>query len=591
MPHITLLFPFVGDEHLSATIELLRHALSVSSIKPFPFKLDRVGYFRQSAVDTVHLAPGDPTQIRALWTILSNAVGYKGRPFASHLTVGQASRKSPDALNFLNTKARALCSAIADLEWTVGSVAVLRKDESDGGVMKLVEEIFLPECFAAPLRPIPLYPTVKYVDASWKTLDNAKPACLPPKFSVATYNILNDPAFPPLARIDQIQRVIKHSNPDILCLQEVSDELLQLLLSSPILSSTYIYSSRAPGFIYENERNILILSNYSFTWSKLEIGGKHKPALLATFLEADSKALNIAAIHLTAGRTTSTIAQKTSELEALTTHIRAQESEGDWIVLGDTNWPNTHPTTPLDALFDDVASEDPQATFDPNLNGLAAQTAREDRLPQRYDRVYLKKGSNLHPSSVLLFGKEGVLPPSDHWGLFVEFEPKPAETGTSTLATGDPCLPLPGTHLSAEELQAVCDTHQWVPSVEQEDKISAALRTIRNLFSSWPVSIPSSPATSTTPASVVKIRIEPVGSYALGVHTSDSDLDCLAVGNISAATFWSVARTRLRGQATQDGIVKLRRFVKDAMVQMMELEVDGTKVDLQYCAAARLVDQ
>ena len=580
----------MDDEHLSATIELLRRALSVSSINPFPFKLDRVGYFRQSAVDTVHLAPDNPTQIRALWTVLSNAVGYKGRPFAAHLTVGQASRKSPDAVNFLNTKARALCGAIADLEWTVGSVAVLRKDESDGGVMKLVEEIFLPGHVATPFRPLPLYPTVKHVEAGWKTLESAKPACLPSKFSVATYNILNDPAFPPLSRIDQIQRAIKDSNPDILCLQEVSDELLQLLLSSPILSSTYIYSSRAPGFIYENERNILILSKYSFTWSKLEIGGKHKPALIATFLEADSKVLNLAAIHLTAGRTTPTMEQKTAELETLTTHIQAQESEGDWIVLGDTNWPSTHNTTPLDALFEDVASEDPQATFDPNLNSLAAQTARGDRLPQRYDRVYLKKGSSLCPSSVLLFGQEGVVPSSDHWGLFVEFEPKAGETGTGTLDTSAPYAPyatLPGTHLSAEELQAVCDVHQWVPDVDQEGKFSAALHAIRNLFSFCA----ASPATSTTPTSVVKIRIEPVGSYALGVHTSNSDLDCLAVGNISAATFWGVARTRLRGQATQDGIVKLRRFVKDAKVQMMELEVDGIKVDLQYCAAARLVDQ
>ena len=581
----------MGDDHLSATIELLRRALSVSSVNPFPFKLDRVGYFRQSAVDTVHLAPSEPTQIRALWTVLSNEVGYKGRPFAAHLTVGQASRKSQDALDFLNTKARALCDAITDLEWTVGSVAVLRKDESDGGVMKLVEEIFLPGYVGAPFRPLPLYPTAKHVGTCWEIIENTKPACIPSKFSVATYNILNDPAFPPASRIYELQKVIKDSNPDILCLQEVSDKFLELLLDSPMLSSTYIYSSRAPGFIYENERNILILSKYSFSWSKLEIGGRRKPALLATFLEADSKALNLAAIHLTAGRTTSNIAQKTAELEALTTHIRTQENEGDWVVIGDMNWPSTHPTTPLDSLFEDVASEDPQATFDPDLNSLAAQTARGDQLPQRYDRIYLKKGSGLHPSSVSLFGQEAGVPPSDHWGLLVEFEPKPVKTKTGTSATSDSRTVLPGTHLSPEELKAVCDDHQWLPSVDQEDKFSACLRSIRDLFSSWPASASSSAATSTTPTPMVKIRIEPVGSYALGVHTSGSDLDCLAVGNISAATFWGVARTRLRGQAIQDGMVKLRRFVKDAIVQMMELEVDGIKVDLQYCAAARLVDQ
>lgn len=581
----------MGDEHLSATIELLRRALSISSINPFPFKLDRVGYFRQSAVDTVHLAPSDPTQIRALWTVLSSAVGYKGRPFAAHLTVGQASRKSQDALDFLNLKARALCGATTGLEWIVGSVAVLRKDEHDGGVMKLAEEILLPGYVGAPFRLLPLYPTAKHVGTEWKTLENIKPACLPPKFSVATYNILTDPAFPPASRKDQLQTAIKDSNPDILCLQEVSDELLELLLGSPVLSGTYIYSTRAPGFIYENERNILILSKYSFTWSKLEIGGKHKPALLVTFLGADSKALNLVAIHLTAGRTTSTIAQKTAEIQAVMTHIRAQESEGDWIVLGDTNWPSTHHTTPLDELFEDVASEDPQATFDPNLNCLAAQTARGDRLPQRYDRIYLKKGSSLHLSSVSLFGKEGVVPPSDHWGLLAKFEPKSAKTETGTVSISDSDTTLPETHLSAEELKAVCDSHQWLPSADQEGKLSAALRAIRNLFSSCPASVPSSAATSTAQTSVVKIRIEPVGSYALGVHTPDSDLDCLAVGNISTTTFWGVARARLRGQAIEDGTVKLRRFVKDAVVQMMELEVEGIKVDLQYCAAARLVEQ
>ena len=37
-------------------------------------------------------------------------------------------------------------------------------------------------------------------------------------------------------------------------------------------------------------------------------------------------------------------------------------------------------------------------------------------------------------------------------------------------------------------------------------------------------------------------------------------------------------------------IVRLRRFVKDASVQMMELDVNGIKMDVQYCPAGKLID-
>ncbi len=37
--------------------------------------------------------------------------------------------------------------------------------------------------------------------------------------------------------------------------------------------------------------------------------------------------------------------------------------------------------------------------------------------------------------------------------------------------------------------------------------------------------------------------------------------------------------------------VALRRFVKAAAVQMMVLEVDGKKIDLQYCPAAELAER
>jgi hypothetical protein len=40
---------------------------------------------------------------------------------------------------------------------------------------------------------------------------------------------------------------------------------------------------------------------------------------------------------------------------------------------------------------------------------------------------------------------------------------------------------------------------------------------------------------------------------------------------------------------TKNDDLRLKRFVRDAIVQKMELEIYGVKVDMQYTAAANLV--
>ncbi|GAW08805.1 duf455 domain-containing protein [Lentinula edodes] len=53
-------------------------------------------------------------------------------------------------------------------------------------------------------------------------------------------------------------------------------------------------------------------------------------------------------------------------------------------------------------------------------------------------------------------------------------------------------------------------------------------------------------------------------------------------------------KLRRNAKALENGYgldVRLRRFVKEAVVQMMNLEVEGTKVDLQYCPARGLVGE
>ncbi|KAE9391501.1 hypothetical protein BT96DRAFT_1001292 [Gymnopus androsaceus JB14] len=147
-------------------------------------------------------------------------------------------------------------------------------------------------------------------------------------------------------------------------------------------------------------------------------------------------------------------------------------------------------------------------------------------------------------------------------------------------------LLLPSTSsLTNAGLVNLFTTQSWLPSAEQERKMAAVIETLRSTI------CPSNHASNS-----IQIRIECVGSYALGVHTCHSGVDYLAVGNVSSSTFWDLAKSRVRQNAMlrkrgRDVDVRLQRFVKDAIVQKMDLEVEGVRVDMQYCDTKNLVGE
>lgn len=87
----------------------------------------------------------------------------------------------------------------------------------------------------------------------------------------------------------------------------------------------------------------------------------------------------------------------------------------------------------------------------------------------------------------------------------------------------------------------------------------------------------------------LEIVIIPVGSYGLGVWTTESDIDCLCVGNISTKVFFALALSKLRS-ARHDGITALR-VVRARTGTMLELSVLGIKFDLQYCTASLVAER
>lgn len=79
----------------------------------------------------------------------------------------------------------------------------------------------------------------------------------------------------------------------------------------------------------------------------------------------------------------------------------------------------------------------------------------------------------------------------------------------------------------------------------------------------------------------VSLTIAPIGSYALNVWENTSDIDCLCVGSCSSNTFYSMARQRLRREADQGPKILLAD--KSGSGSMFEVEIQGVKLNLQYC--------
>lgn len=234
------------------------------------------------------------------------------------------------------------------------------------------------------------------------------------------------------------------------------------------------------------------------------------------------------------------------------------------------------------------------ATFDPLHNHLASQTAKDEATdrPQRYDRILLGGSDALHPAGFNIFGDgrtvtaepsplQGIPPASDHYGIRCLLQmqgtgiredplsnphmvPVHARSATGTLAR-----PLAiRDHLVTESI---------IPTVEDEEARARAFAALVDTI------LNRGPEAPEKPSSGIPLVVTPVGSYGLGVWTTQSDIDCLCIGAMSSRIFFQIAKQRLR-KASAVGI-RVLRTVNAASGKMLELEIQGAKVDLHYCQA------
>ncbi|KAF2809264.1 uncharacterized protein BDZ99DRAFT_25581 [Mytilinidion resinicola] len=504
-PHVNILYPFVDPARLSDAVQLLRNSLfhGTNNISDINVTITDADLFRHRKKATVWLKPAQHSEdaLRLLRKRLTEALGCEEREgthageFSPHLSIGQAALNDALIANLIQKAAK-----LAGLEWQCVSAVVLKREPS--GEMTIVEE--LP--FGAKYSTSTLESKTSTQDFGWRTCHSFTPECgwtrsfwhkkpaasparVEPntKVTISSYNVMTAPYAPPLDLrfpliIDAISSIPSSSSVKVLCLQEVSADMLPLLLSDHFIQRSYPYSTHHPSTRLLSQRNLVTLASVPFTHHVLQFAEHHKSASVADF---GNLGIQVANIHLTSALTDKSVLAKRSQMDLLTRFLARDTSGKEVFVVGDFNLTTSAKTikTALDERFitrktarvlqgvidtslwidvfenvsapalKDGSDADTEgqggATFDRMTNRLAAMSeGLIDNRPQRYDRILFRKGGRSQAENFLIFGlpADDETCASDHYGITTTVSVRPIQAGSErvpgTVATdGDGTLP------------------------------------------------------------------------------------------------------------------------------------------------------
>ncbi|RDY09520.1 Nuclear poly(A) polymerase 3, partial [Mucuna pruriens] len=120
-----------------------------------------------------------------------------------------------------------------------------------------------------------------------------------------------------------------------------------------------------------------------------------------------------------------------------------------------------------------------------------------------------------------------------------------------------------------------------VPSPEEEDKRRNAIQKLKQIVSSWIKKVAWQHQLPKHQIAVTSATILTYGSYGLGVHSSESDIDALCVAPFFASIsedFFVVLHDMLKRRPEVSDI----HCVKSAKVPLMRFKFDGISIDLPY---------
>lgn len=589
--------PFVLPSELELGVERIQTLFHETDLlKPWNITVSQTDVFHHKDSATVYLKPDEYSIQRlqairkALNSIFRIPTNHGDELFRPHLTIGQTALDT--SVSHLQRKAEILLP----ISWPFEFLAVVQKNETDGGRMEIFATVpqgnalLQPQAWAMPFSPCCFsydgnsrHYTMYQSSAS--LFDELGP---PPNLTISTYNILHSPYQPQVEaspRLRLLLDVIIRQASTLLILQEVTDIAWDYFLSDPSLREKFPYVSAPAHLPLPNHRNIVLLSSIPFKAHYLHLFTAHKPALII-----DVDGIVVAGVHLHAGLHEEKLALKLKELSKLTSYL---ESTGKPVIIaGDFNIPNIprEYTAALPKINDllghyvDAWVENPSGdgdTFSPDTNRFAKEGAKV-LYPQRHDRVYFSRGVGIHVEKTSLFGfpeKEDELA-SDHWGLSVHLHIDPDERPTTetTEITVTVSLDVPKTIWDDKlVLQTLTDAND-IPDNQHDRKLKSVVALLNVVLSPMRQHFP--------------FKLQVVGSFALGVHTTSSDIDILVVSTISQKTFWEVFLQHIQRFKLSDPTnrVKVLRIIRSAKQPLVELLVDTCRVEVLYCSAGKLIN-
>ncbi|KAM7202066.1 hypothetical protein V8F33_003073 [Rhypophila sp. PSN 637] len=475
---------------------------------------------------------------------------------------------------------------------------------------------------------------------------------MPEMLTVSSYNVLAGFDWPPSeARHPLLIKNIlsKDATADVLVLQEVTDVFLSALLTDDLIRERYPYASHGPPSQPDVEPlpsmlNVIILSQFPFDWEFVSFHRKHKGSVVAKFRDIKRSGSGglptiVAGVHLSHGLTDGAVAAKKIEIQMLLRYLSQTYPQNPLILAGDTNITTSScsinaalqkksisaATVNLLASFDTAFSEaglsdawtvsrsemgdvsyidydqdesqnlfegEQGATYDPLRNEVAAEMVGSgfNNRPQRIDRIFVRGGKLLEIARFNKFGFLREKPSSaaktcfgsDHWGVRCVLKLHPDDMVDSSqqhlkalvVPVHQKKAPSSLSHPDSVK-ECLANLGGVLPDDAESTKRKTALEMLKKVL----IDSASEHAT---------VIVVPVGSYALGVWTSSSDMDILCIGPFSSTTFFALATQRLKKASSHGEDIRILRRVKANTGLMLELQVNGIKTDLQYCPAGAI---
>jgi len=230
--------------------------------------------------------------------------------------------------------------------------------------------------------------------------------------------------------MEALCNAVRQYDPDIIAFQEVTTDLLKMILSERWLKQYYI--SDCDGKTLETYGNV-IFSKIKF--NELSItpldSRMRRKALLSNLLIKGSDPLTFGTFHLESHLEDAPYrARQLDTFRELTTHCPSV------VLVGDTNFISDQETDTLGPRFKDCwkelyqsnptdAQKNPGLTFDTSTNAMAKEE-RDDLKQLRLDRCFYTY-ETIEPTEMKILGQTPYFRGewiSDHYGIMVKFRVK-----------------------------------------------------------------------------------------------------------------------------------------------------------------------